>query len=297
MSSSPASQRSSMSIAPPAPRRKRKQAASNSKNTPANHSDDPAKKAKVLENQGESEDADYAPVTEYFGPPEHKPDEERKDFLGVFPFSGTLPVIAEEDEEDHTLSTTIVIDANLDDDPAPEEINTNHDSEAEFFVNGEPDCDEETKTEEPEVEATVDTTLENTTSSKYHTTASRKHANRLNALISKANFISRRVARSAAWRRHFSRIAKSMNLKILPLTPGYNATRWNAEFDSLNRLVQARKVVKKLLADDLALLKSKKRHKGSTKPRGYFHEIFFTPDDWSALEDLTNELSVSDYVS
>lgn len=82
-----------------------------------------------------------------------------------------------------------------------------------------------------------------------------------------------------------------MNLKVLPLTPGYNATRWNAEFDSLNQLVQARKVVNKLLADDLDLVKMKKHQKGNMKPRGYFHEIFFTPADWSTLEELTTELA------
>ncbi|EGF97416.1 uncharacterized protein MELLADRAFT_79835 [Melampsora larici-populina 98AG31] len=84
-----------------------------------------------------------------------------------------------------------------------------------------------------------------------------------------------------------------MNLKLLPLTPGYNATRWNSEFDSLKRLVQARKVVNKLLADDLDLLKGKKLQKGSQKPRGYFHEVFFSPDNWSALEELTTELALT----
>ncbi|KAH9808517.1 hypothetical protein DFH28DRAFT_824121, partial [Melampsora americana] len=132
---------------------------------------------------------------------------------------------------------------------------------------------------------------------KYHTIHSRKLANRLNSLISKANFISRRVARSTVWRCHFARIAKGMNLKVLPLTPGYNVTRWNTEFDSLNRLVQARKVVNKLLADDLDLIKSKKRRKGSQKPRGYFHDIFLAPDDWSALEELTAELATNPNVT
>ncbi|EGG12887.1 uncharacterized protein MELLADRAFT_58814 [Melampsora larici-populina 98AG31] len=159
-------------------------------------------------------------------------------------------------------------------------------------MEGAPDYDEDqVQADAVEPEPSVDTLNEDSFGSKYHTSASRKQANRLNGLISKANFVSRRVARSAAWRRHFSRVAKGMNLKVLPLTPGYNATRWNAEFDSLDRLVKARKIVNKLLADDLALLKSKKRRKGSQKPRGYFHEIFFTPNDWNSLEALTNELS------
>ncbi|KAH9808065.1 hypothetical protein DFH28DRAFT_911286, partial [Melampsora americana] len=50
-------------------------------------------------------------------------------------------------------------------------------------------------------------------------------------------------------------------------------------------------VVNKLLADDLELVRSKKRRKNTKKARGYFHEIFFTPDDWSSLEELTNELA------
>ncbi|KAH9808781.1 hypothetical protein DFH28DRAFT_907754, partial [Melampsora americana] len=52
-----------------------------------------------------------------------------------------------------------------------------------------------------------------------------------------------------------------------------------------------KKVVNKLLANDLDLIKSKKRWKGSQKPRGYFHKIFLAPDDWSALEELTAELA------
>ncbi|EGF97461.1 uncharacterized protein MELLADRAFT_114320 [Melampsora larici-populina 98AG31] len=123
---------------------------------------------------------------------------------------------------------------------APDKVDTDHDSEGEEMIDGAPDYDEDIETQEDCVERTCENVVENSVGSKYHTSALRKHANRLNGLISKANFVSRRVARSAAWRRHFSRIAKSMNLKLLPLTPGYNATRWNSEFDSLNRLVLAR---------------------------------------------------------
>ncbi|EGF97432.1 uncharacterized protein MELLADRAFT_69998 [Melampsora larici-populina 98AG31] len=54
---------------------------------------------------------------------------------------------------------------------------------------------------------------------------------------------------------------------------------------------RARKVVNKLLADDLELVNKKQRRKGNHKPRGYFHKIFFTPADWSTLEELTTELA------
>lgn len=107
-----------------------------------------------------------------------------------------------------------------------------------------------------------------------------------------------------------------MNLKLNPLTPGYGI-RWNIEFDSLRKLVAAQKVslvdshsmqplniiliwtlsfqvVNKLLKDDLDKIKSRRRTKATVKkPRGYFHEIFFTPDDWESLEQLADELSVS----
>lgn len=216
--------------------------------------------------------------------------QEREDLLGLFPFSGTLPVIAEEDEdsEDNNSSTPIHIELPEEDNKAPEEVETDHDSADEDPTVAAPEYDENTENQKDNEDPTVEITPG---TSKYHTSGSQKKANQLNALISKANFISRWVARSAAWRRHYSRRAKSMNLKVLPLTPGYNATRWNAEFDSLNQLVQARKVVNKLLADDLDLVKMKKHQKGNMKPRGYFHEIFFTPADWSTLEELTTELA------
>ncbi|KAH9808780.1 hypothetical protein DFH28DRAFT_850941, partial [Melampsora americana] len=62
--------------------------------------------------------------------------QEREEFLGVFPFSGSLPVIAEEDEDtaDNSSSTPIIIDlpddknSNLE---APEEVETDHNSEGE----------------------------------------------------------------------------------------------------------------------------------------------------------------------
>ncbi|KAH9808793.1 hypothetical protein DFH28DRAFT_1192576, partial [Melampsora americana] len=156
-------------------------------------------------------------------------------------------------------------------------------------LDGPPEYNKETNNQQDTVDVPFE--LDSSKGNVYHTLASRKHSNRLNGLVSKANFISCCVPRLAAWRQHFSRITKSMNLKILPLTPGYNATQWNAEFDSLNRLVKARKVVNKLLADDLELINANKRCKGSQKPCGYFHKIFFTPDDWTALEELTMELS------
>ncbi|EGG04726.1 uncharacterized protein MELLADRAFT_64656 [Melampsora larici-populina 98AG31] len=136
----------------------------------------------------------------------------------------------------------IVIEAEDDDDEVipEEEDKTDHDSEVEDLVACAPDYDEDV-----EDQMDNDDPINSTEASNldvFKNSASRKHANELNILISKANFVSRRVARSAAWRRHFARKAKSLNLKLLPLIPGYNATRWNAEFDSLNRLVQARKV-------------------------------------------------------
>ncbi|EGG11284.1 uncharacterized protein MELLADRAFT_102138 [Melampsora larici-populina 98AG31] len=202
----------------------------------------------------------------------------------------TLPVIAKEDEESD-LSTPIVIDIPEEETNVPDEVDTDHDSEGDATAKAAPDYDEEEENQADTDDPTI--ALEAPILNGSHTNSSRKHANRLNGLISKANFVSRRVARLAAWRLHYSRIAKRMSLKLLPLTPGYNATRWNAEFDSLNRLVQARKVVNRLLADDLNLIKMKKRRKDSKKPRGYFHEIFFSQDDWTALEELTNELAVS----
>ncbi|EGG06163.1 uncharacterized protein MELLADRAFT_106837 [Melampsora larici-populina 98AG31] len=152
-----------------------------------------------------------------------------------------LEVIAEEDEESDNLNDSarpIVIDLPKEEHKAPEEVDTNHDSEGDKSEVA-PNYDERLENTEDPKDPTM--TLESTSGNKYHTSASRKKANRLNELISKANFLSRWVARSTAWRRHFSRIAKSFNVKVLPLTPGYNATQWNAEFDSLNRLVKARK--------------------------------------------------------
>ncbi|KAH9818835.1 hypothetical protein DFH28DRAFT_1123177 [Melampsora americana] len=58
-----------------------------------------------------------------------------------------------------------------------------------------------------------------------------------------------------------------MDIKVLPLTSGYNPTQWNAEFDSLNSLVQARKVVSTLLAKDLDHVRATNRHtKALQKP-------------------------------
>ncbi|EGG01413.1 uncharacterized protein MELLADRAFT_67076 [Melampsora larici-populina 98AG31] len=288
---------------PSVPRRKRKNTASQATAAQGSQRDAPSdtemnqdsnngltdrqktKRTKVLHTA--PKEPEYAAVVDYFGVPEHKPNDDREETLGLFPFSATLPVIAEEDEESD-LSTPIVIDIPEEETNVPDEVDTDHDSEGDATAKAAPDYDEEEENQADTDDPTI--ALEAPILNGSHTNSSRKHANRLNSLISKANFVSRRVARSAVWRLHYSRIAKSMNLKLLPLTPGYNATRWNAEFDSLNRLVQARKVVNRLLADDLDLIKMKKRRKGSKKPRGYFHEIFFSPDDWTALEELTNEL-------
>lgn len=55
----------------------------------------------------------------------------------------------------------------------------------------------------------------------------------------------------------------------------------------------ALQVVSKLLADDLELVRAKKRRKNTKKPYVYFHKIFFGPDNWNLLEELTTELAVS----
>ncbi|EGF99372.1 uncharacterized protein MELLADRAFT_68658 [Melampsora larici-populina 98AG31] len=177
----------------------------------------------------------------------------RESTLGAFPITGKLPVIAEEDEDEGEEQPKVI---NIDTEESDHDLEVTPDEEDE-----------------------------------YETDHDSQHEVILSA-PDKANFISRRVARSAAWRRHFARKAKALNLKLLPLIPGYNATRWNTEFDSLNRLVQAQKVVNKLLAEDLEHVRSRKRrNRSSQKPRGYFHEIYFSPDDWNSLEELTNELA------
>ncbi|EGG11826.1 uncharacterized protein MELLADRAFT_58847 [Melampsora larici-populina 98AG31] len=124
---------------------------------------------------------------------------------------------------------------------APEEAETNHGSEDDEYTDDVPDYNDQSENQTDNLEPTFEVAPDLTSS--YHTTASRKHAICLNDLISKANFISRCVVRSVAWRRHFSGIASIMNLKVLPLTPGYNATCWNTEFDSLNWSVQACKLM------------------------------------------------------
>ncbi|KAH9817879.1 hypothetical protein DFH28DRAFT_889019, partial [Melampsora americana] len=172
----------------------------------------------------------------------------RESILGVFPIPERLPVIAEEEDEE-TESAAIVINDDDDDNDQgigeeitlPEDNETDHDSECEGNTCAPPDYDEDEEDRlDPEVQAAI-APEGSTTADAFKNNASRKQALRLNALMGQANFISRRVARSAPWRRYFSRVAKSMKLKLLPLTPGYNATRWNTEFDSLNRLVLARK--------------------------------------------------------
>ncbi|EGF97927.1 uncharacterized protein MELLADRAFT_113973 [Melampsora larici-populina 98AG31] len=170
--------------------------------------------------------------------------QQRKSILGVFPIPERLPVIAEEDEEESHPSAIVIEDdedqTEAEEMPLPDEEDTDHDSECEETACAPPDYDE-AEEDRCDREDVNDIAPETSTTNDFKNNTSRKHALRLNALMAQANFISRRVARSAPWRRYFTRVAKSMNLKLLPLTPGYNATRWKAEFDSLNRLVQARK--------------------------------------------------------
>lgn len=116
--------------------------------------------------------------------------QEREDLLGLFPFSGTLPVIAEEDEdsEDNNSSTPIHIELPEEDNKAPEEVETDHDSADEDPTVAAPEYDENTENQKDNEDPTVEITPG---TSKYHTSGSQKKANQLNALISKANFISR----------------------------------------------------------------------------------------------------------
>lgn len=52
-------------------------------------------------------------------------------------------------------------------------------------------------------------------------------------------------------------------------------------------------VVDKLLKDDFDKVQSKTtRNRTSKKPRGYFHELFFAPEDWRVLKELSVELEV-----
>ncbi|EGG11577.1 uncharacterized protein MELLADRAFT_59745 [Melampsora larici-populina 98AG31] len=156
-----------------------------------------------------------------------------------------MPVITEEDKDkSQDKSKSIVIDCKDQDDddiPAKDKDRTDHDSEAKDFTVCDPDYDEDVEDQIDNQDPLNPT--ETSSLDDFKNNTFRKHAKELNELISKANFDSRRVAQSAAWRRHFARKAKSLNLKLLPLIPGYNTTRWNAEFDSLNWLVQACKIV------------------------------------------------------
>ncbi|EGG04930.1 uncharacterized protein MELLADRAFT_107935 [Melampsora larici-populina 98AG31] len=83
---------------------------------------------------------------EELGRPAPSRARESEGLLGVFPFSGTLPVIAE-DDEDALENTTIVIDDDNDNNvnilPVPEEANTDHDSADEKDLEVAPDYDEE----------------------------------------------------------------------------------------------------------------------------------------------------------
>ncbi|EGF99981.1 uncharacterized protein MELLADRAFT_112267 [Melampsora larici-populina 98AG31] len=115
--------------------------------------------------------------------------QEREEQLGIFPFSGTLPVIDEEDEDlaDNTPLTAILIDLpdSENNDNAPEEAETDHDSEYGEFLDASPEYDEDNENQKDNPDPTTEISLENSSSNKYHTTGSRKKANRSNSLINK----------------------------------------------------------------------------------------------------------------
>ncbi|EGG11936.1 uncharacterized protein MELLADRAFT_101759 [Melampsora larici-populina 98AG31] len=151
--------------------------------------------------------------------------------------SEQMPVIAEEDE-DEEMTTKVIDLANEEQEEEeglpPDDDKTNHDSEGEDFQGVAPDYDKDMEDKLDEETDSPEDTAPKATTNPYHTQESRKQANHLNAFMGQ-------VSRSAAWRRYFARKAKEIDMKLLPLTPGYNVTRRNAEFDSLNQFVQARK--------------------------------------------------------
>lgn len=115
-------------------------------------------------------------------------NQEREDLLGLFPFSGTLPVIAEEDEDSEPIessSTPIHIDLSEEDDKVPEEVETDHDSEDEDPTVAAPEYDEDTENQKDDQDPTAEITPGASSGNKYHTSGSRKKANQLNTLISK----------------------------------------------------------------------------------------------------------------
>ncbi|KAH9821187.1 hypothetical protein DFH28DRAFT_823216, partial [Melampsora americana] len=71
---------------------------------------------------------------------------------------------------------------------------------------------------------------------------SRHHAKKLNGLMGKVSLFCSRIALRSNQQLGggFTQEAKSLHLRILPSILGYKATSWNAEFNSLNWLVQAR---------------------------------------------------------
>lgn len=51
------------------------------------------------------------------------------------------------------------------------------------------------------------------------------------------------------------------------------------------------KVVNELLKDDLEKAQSKQKHT-NTNPCEYYHKIFFKPEKWMPLEELSNKIVV-----
>ncbi|EGF97253.1 uncharacterized protein MELLADRAFT_70115 [Melampsora larici-populina 98AG31] len=78
---------------------------------------------------------------------------------------GTLPVIAEEDEDESSTSTPILIDLE-DDHPAPDEVDTDHDSEGEDDLEVPPDFNTEDDINEDQVESLADTLPDNSVASE-----------------------------------------------------------------------------------------------------------------------------------
>jgi hypothetical protein len=111
--------------------------------------------------------------------------QDREGHLGEFPFSATLPVIPEEDEDsqDNSSSTRIASDLPDEEHRVPEEFDTDHDSEGNTFLDGAPNYDEEVENRDDQEEPTMAMTA--SSGNKYHTSASKKNANQLNGLISK----------------------------------------------------------------------------------------------------------------
>ncbi|EGG10002.1 uncharacterized protein MELLADRAFT_60767 [Melampsora larici-populina 98AG31] len=73
-------------------------------------------------------------------------------------------------------------------------------------------------------------------------------------------------------------------------TNPYHTQESRKQANRLNVLMG--RVVSKLLSEDLDCVKAKKRQsKGSNKPRGYFHKINFSHNNWDMLADLTNKLA------